>query len=457
MKKLTLILAFALMLNVLVSCTSGSGDENPAEPLEPSSDTIAALDLAGAKEWAETNGYTLPGALEAEAYIRFDFATQRLRARYIINFGEDVKDFSFTVNGKTRIDHVDAPDGAASKVRSMREVWGNELMDYTLTLKTPASVAVIEYTTSAEGWLNMIEEHLVIAGVNSAWAMADMSIPVKTIFHLEGMEDYHVLNSGYDPERKLWTYRDYDIFATLVAFKNGSYKKYSEGTFSLYTLNDIELNEYWEGYLKHYKQAINFFESVLGKYKDTYELDFVVLGHGDPGDKYRETLTVMSGLPPFDGDYERLDDVCASTMAFELGRRWFELGSLDSWENWLAWAGIRWSSILYEREVKGVESFEQQVDQFMNLDSSLRTRPIKPPDGSNPDSVNMGAYLFSELYRSRGLETVLEVLKTLAEVMAGGEATTTRFLDALRMKMGDDIPDRIERGLELTDYTGLFD
>lgn len=460
-----------LSLAILLSGCNGKISErstgnNTALEKSSSSDTDPSIGAAiSAEEWIEMSDFILPEALAANAYVSFDFTKQKLSARYIFNFDQEIESFRFSLSRLAAITNADAPGGASFRINSTRQTqWGGSVRDYEVTFNVPANVAEIEYTSAVDGWCNIIEEQRVaLSPLYSAWAIYDLSVPVKVTFLLEGLEDYFVLKSDYDPESKLWTYRQGFDFANIIAFKNGSYKKFNEGVFNFYYLSDQELDVYGEIFASHYGPIVTYCESIFPKI-ELSDLDFAVLEldnkEGWRSLYSRKGLVVMDYMDsPDSGNSDWItDDSLAHLLAHEMAHNWFSGADTNTWEDWLNETGAEWAAMLYMLNSGGDEVFQNYVSDSMEVSKWTGTKPIKTSDGSHPgDAHYMGTYLFSELYLSRGLDAVMEVLQTLAEVMAASEPTTEKFINALRIKMGDDIPDRIVRGLELTDYTGLFE
>lgn len=467
------VLPIILVCLVFLSSCTGKNAESPS----PSATFV--------DEWAEQNDIVLPEAGKADVFVSFDFTTKKLRARYIFNFGEEIESFRFFYNESAKLQNYNAPMSVTyidHKTKPNDTIYGGftREKDEEIIFDSPTSVAMIEYTVAVNGfWCNMIDERYVALSTYSAWAIVDSSLPIKYTFHLEGLEDYFVLKSDYDPKRKLWTYRDGYDFANIIAFKHGSYKVSNSGSLNFYTLVDNVLDESGEIFNtrgeifdRHYKMIIPYYLSIFPE-KEIKELDIVVFDLPSKFGDYaysaysRKQLVVYDRLNPItpETDLIELDNEYASVLAHELGHNWFSgaAGIASTWEDWLNETGAAWASMLYLLHIGKDDYFDRVFNDRLTYTQTAAeyhnpVDPIKTPDGSRLNNVHyMGTAMFCELYKSRGLDTIMEVMQTLADVMAEGEVTTEKFLAALRSKMGDDIPDRIERGLELMDYSGLFD
>jgi len=102
-----------------------------------------------------------------------------------------------------------------------------------------------------------------------------------------------------------------------------------------------------------------------------------------------------------------------------------------------------------------------EEDFFANHISAAKekykdTPVIKSADGKRPaDGVHIrGVMMFYEIYRKYGIDTITKILRVLSglEVHA-----TNNFLNELRNVIGNNIPNKMEQGLTMTNYTGLFD
>jgi hypothetical protein len=310
----------------------------------------------------------------------------------------------------------------------------------------------LKYHGKISGWANIVEDRRIALSFYSAWFPQEPSIPLNLAFTMADMEDYFVLNAKYCTEDKTWHYGEggYDV-GNIIALKKGEYYAAKTGNFTFYYINEKE--QIVGSYLVHYYGDIIAFYNELFGPKEHEKFDYVSLGIKDgSGAYFRKELVVADRMDYnlHDENAVRLD--AASLLAHELGHNWFMGAKTDCWEDWLNETGATWASILYALK-KGDNDLLGQLLEWPQK-HYLEAPVIQSPDGSRPNEGvhERGTMMLYELYKAYGTEIIIIILKTFVEIP---EKTTASLLAALRAKIGDDIPDLIEKGLTLTEYSTL--
>ena len=391
----------------------------------------------------------------ANVYVSFGDDYKSLTVRCEITFNTPVNDFSFSLSTLLTIDHI-MPDTKSEWhiIKEWQPQWQHKSNEVKVSSKTPMQELTIEYHGQIAGWCNIIEERRIALSSYSAWTIFETSVPVSFLFKLCNMEDYFVINARYDRTEKIWMYGEteqHDV-GNIIALKKGSYHVANTGNFYFYYLDEAE-KEYADCYVSNYGGIMDYFISIFGK-RDINKMSVVSLDLDKPGGAYfRDELMVIDKIDVSE-DKEKIRQSVIGLLGHELGHNWFTGADTTTWEDWLNETGAEWAALLYILSLNDTEFFEKQLSR--SKENYKDTPIIRSSDGKRPvDGVHTrGVMMFYEIYLRYGIEKMITILKTFINLE---EKTTANFLSELRIKMGNEIPDKIERGLTIKDYSKLLD
>jgi hypothetical protein len=389
----------------------------------------------------------------ADVFVSFGEGEKSLIVKCIITFDTPITDFRFSLSTLLTIDNVSTNTDSEWKIiKEWQTLWQHKCNEIEVSSKLPMQKLTIEYHGRISGWCNIIEDKRSALSIYSAWTIFETSIPLKFIFKIEKMEDYLIINARYDVSEKLWIYgeTDHDI-GNIIALKNGRYHVENMGNFNYYYLNEAE-KAYADNYTFYYNEILKFYSSVFNE-KTINKINIVSLGleEGD-GAYFRKELIVIDKIN-ISEDKDAIRKNTISLLGHELGHNWFKGADITTWEDWLNETGAEWAALLYILSLNDKEYFESHLSWAK--EKYKDTPVIKSPDSKRPDEgVHIrGVMLFYEIYCKYGAETILKILQILADLK---EVKTNNFLSELRGKVDEKIPELIERGLTIKDYTELF-
>lgn len=389
----------------------------------------------------------------AEVFVDFDFDKSELTVKATLNFKEPISSFRFSLSTLMEIECITADEEVSWKIlKEWKPVFQHESNETLVECKSKMSKLKLTYHGKISGWCNIIEEKRVALSFYSAWTILETSEPMSYKFILNNLENYLVIKGTYDSTKKLWIYNGNNKIdpGNIIALKNGEYKVSQTGNLSFYYLHESE-KVHAETYAHYYDKILNYYSSVFRK-KDINKMDIVSLGLDNTGNAYlRDELVVIEKLQ-IDADIETIKEDAISLLAHELGHNWFMGADTTSWEDWLNETGAEWAARLFILSLEDYELFNKKFVFLYN--EYLKTPPIKTPDGSRPDGVHWrGTVMFYEIYKKYGTDTIINILQTMSSL---NEQTTSNFIKELRVRFGDEIPNLIEKGLELHNYSDLF-
>ncbi|MDR0904616.1 MAG: hypothetical protein LBN00_00340 [Oscillospiraceae bacterium] len=344
----------------------------------------------------------------------------------VICFAEPVSAFRFSLSTLMKIDGITADGVSWRDVREWQPRWSFACREYEVTGEFRE--LIIEYHGRVEGWCNIVEDRRIALSSYSAWTITETSEPVEFTFIPEGLEDYFVLINSAD-------------IGNIIALKNGCYHKTESSGFNFYYLNESD-KIYADAYARYYDEILRYYASIFAP-KPIEKMDMVCLGLAESNGAYfRKELIVFDALSPTD-DAEKVKRNALFFLPHELGHNWFTGADTSTWEDWLNETGAEWSSLLFALSIGETEFFEQSVQS--SIKRSRDYPPIKMADGSRPDGVHVvGTALFYKIYTAYGADTIIAVLKVLAELES---KTTAAFLTAVEEKIGKEIAALIGRGI----------
>jgi len=391
----------------------------------------------------------------ADVYVSFGDTYTALIVRCVIAFETPITDFRFSLNSEFAIDHIKADtDSEWKAIKEWQPQWQYKSKEIEVSAKNPMQKLTIEYSyhKRLSGWCNVIEEKRVALSSYSAWTIFETSMPINFIFKMENMKEYFVINARYDDASNLWVYGETDHDeGNIVALKKGHYHLATTGNFCFYYLNKDE-KDYADCYTSNYDGIMAYFTSIFGE-KDINKMSIVSLGLETGGGAYfRKELMVIDKIDVSE-DKEKIRQSVIGLLGHELGHNWFTGADITTWEDWLNETGAEWAALLYILSLNEKEFFENHISKAK--ENYKDTPVIKSLDGKRPnDGVHTrGVMMFYEIYREYGIEVITTILKGLIEL---NKHTTENFLVELKNKIGSDIPNKIEQGLTMKDYTELF-
>ena len=394
----------------------------------------------------------MPG--NATVFVNFEDREKAIIVRCIVSFDAPLTDFRFSISTLLTLEKISADADMEWKIaKEWQPQWQHKSNEIEVKSKTPMRELTIEYHGRVSGWCNIIEERRIALSAYSAWTISETSTPIDFIFKIADMEDYFIVNARYEPSEKVWIYgeTDHDT-GNIIALKKGRYHVASTGNFNFYFLNEAE-RVYAENYTHYYDEIMKYYSSVFGK-KDIDKIDIVSLDIEKGGGAYfRKELIVIDKIHISD-DIDKIKQSTITLLGHELGHNWFFSADTATWEDWVGETGAEWAALIYILSLGDKEFFESHLSWAK--EKYKDTPVIKSPDAKRPaDGVHIrGVMMFYEIYLKYGIETIITMLKILAELK---DKTTANFLAEIKNKIGDDIPAKIERGLTAKDYTGLFD
>ena len=190
-------------------------------------------------------------------------------------------------------------------------------------------------------------------------------------------------------------------------------------------------------------------------------MDIVAIDMPNGGGAYfRKELMVVDKYSG-DANEEEIRKSAICLLGHELGHIWFNGADSSSWEDWLNETGAEWAALCYiqylitrsNNDEWLKELFEQEL--IRHREQAKGTPVIQPPlSGKRPPTGvhQRGVVLWFEIYKKYGIDTIITIMRTLAELPL---KTTNIFMAALREKMGNEIPDIIQRGLTMSEYDGI--
>lgn len=377
----------------------------------------------------------------ADIYVNFGDGDYSLSVKCIIKFGTPVTAFRFSLSTLMIIDNISADWNV---IREWQPQWQHKSNEIEVSSDTPISELTIEYHGFVSGWCNIIEEKRIALSSYSAWTISAESI--RSVFYIENMEEYFVINARFDIERKLWIYGETDHDeGNIIALKKGYYRESGIGNFRFYYLNENEHeNIYADCYAANYDNIMAFYTSVFGK-KDIDKMTVVSLGIDKGGGAYfRNELMVIDKINIID-DIEQIKRSTIGLLGHELGHNWFTGADTTIWEDWLNETGAEWAALLYILSLNDNDFFTNHISWA--IDNYAKTPVIKSIDGKRPsEGVHIrGVAMFYAIYRKYGIDTITKVLQILADLQIH---TTEAFIKELN----DEIAEFIGRNLTAEKY-----
>lgn len=392
-------------------------------------------------------------ANNANVFVNFGDRDKALIVECVLYFDKPLTVFRFSLSTLLTIDNISSDtDSEWKMLGEWQPQWQHKSNEIEIFCKTPMNELTIKYSGRISGWCNIIEERRIALSSYSSWTIFKTSQPVKFIFKIMGIEDYFVVNARYEPLEKAWVYGETDHnVGNIIALKNRRYYVANTGNFNFYYLNQAE-KAYAENYTYYYDEIMKYYSSVFGE-KDINKIDIVSLDIGRGGGAYfRKELIVIDKLHISD-DINAIKRNTISLLGHELGHNWFYSADTTTWEDWLGETGAEWAALLYILSLDNKEFFEKQL--LFAREKYKDTPVIKSPDLKRPsEGVHIrGVMMFYEIYCRYGVEKITEILR----ILSGQKVKTTEnFLSELKTQMDEHIPEAIERGLVMGDYSKLF-
>jgi len=391
----------------------------------------------------------------ASVFLSFGDIRNALIVKCVISFGTPITCFRFSLNTRFIIDSIKADTDTEWKVmKEWQPEWQSKSKEFVVSVTNPMHELTIEYQYHGQisGWCNVIEEKRIALSVYSAWSIFETSVPVNYIFKIENMDNYFVVNARYDDIEKLWVYGETDHDeGNIIALKEGQYHLASTGNFFFYYMNENE-KDYANYYITSYNAIMEYLTSIFGK-RSIHKMSIVSLGREDGGGAYfRKELMVIDKIDVSE-DKEQIRQSVIGLLGHELGHNWFMGADTSTWEDWLNETCAEWAALLYIHSLNDKVFFENRLSTAN--ENYMDTPMIKSSDGTRPsDGVHTrGVMMFYEIYLQYGMETIITILKIFIDMK---EKNTKSFLSELKMKIGIEIPEKIEKALTIKNYTGLF-
>ncbi|MFI3255605.1 MAG: hypothetical protein R3Y63_14935 [Eubacteriales bacterium] len=377
---------------------------------------------------------------------------QELCVKCTISFETSISEFIFSLNKNLTIDSIDSETDVQWGI--VKE-WEPQWAEKSNVIKVASNIALKEITISyhgeISGWCNVLEERRIALSMYSAWYIFETSLPLTYLFYMKNMEDYNVINGRYDDSEKAWVYgeTDHDI-GNLIALKKDVYLMEKGEGIEYYYFNKAE-KSIGKSFTQYYQEIFEYYNTELGS-REKQTLRIVSIDREDgSGAYFRKELVVIDKMPVI-ADEHNIRMTAIRFLGHELAHNWFMEADTSSWEDWLNETGAEWSLLSFAHKIDEKQLFEKQIAYARNnyMDSPV----IKPEDLSRPSTGvhSRGVMLFYEIFQKYGIDKINVILKVLANLEI---TTTSNFLLTLREIVGDEIPDLIERGLKLKDYTEL--
>ncbi len=389
----------------------------------------------------------------ANIFVSFGDGEKALIVKCLITFDVPVMDFRFSLSTLLTIDSITTETTSEWKIiKEWQPQWQHKSNEIEVSSKTPIYKLTLEYHGCISGWCNIIEERRIALSSYSAWMISETSIPVKCLLKMEDMEDYFVVNARYDTSEKVWIYGEtnHDI-GNIIALKKGHYNVESTGNFNFFYLNEAE-KPYADAYVLYYDYIMRYYSSLFGE-RDIDKIDIISLDIEKSGGAYFRKELIVIGKINISNDKEIIKQSTIGLLGHELGHNWFTGAETTTWEDWLNETGAEWAVLLYIISLNDKEFLEKHLSWAK--EKYKDTPVIKSEDLKRPsEGVHIrGVMMFYEIYLKYGIETVTTILEVLANLTAH---TTANFLSTLKSKIGNEIPEIIEKGLTIKDYTELF-
>lgn len=381
--------------------------------------------------------------------ITFNYAYSEVHVTSAYSFTEPVSEFRFSLSSTMMIDSTIADKSVNySAVKEWEPRWAFKSKEYVISGGEPFNVLTVIYHGSVEGWCNIIEKRRTALSMYSAWYPFELSVPCETKYRLPNMEDHTIINARYDNTEKLWIYggEGYDE-GNIIALRNDELHQESVGEFTYYYLNETE-KPIADCHLQSYSKIMDYYTAVFPP-KPIKKLSIVSLDlqSGD-GAYFRAGLMVIDKASE---DKSKMCDDVIWLLGHELGHNWFNNANTSSWEDWLNETGAEWAMLLYLLYCGNNALFAKKIERANQ--NYKDTETIKPAIGELRPYTGVhfrGVALFYNMYKRFGSEMILTILQTLAELQY--PATTDDLLSALRIKLGNDVPNIIRHGLSMNDY-----
>ena len=391
----------------------------------------------------------------ANVYVSFGDNDRALIVKCEITFDIPVSELSFSLSTLLTVDNIVSDKELKwETTKKWKPQWQHESNEIEVSSKTPMQKLIIEYHGRIAGWCNVIEEKKIALSAYSAWAI-NASLPIKYLFKINNMEDYFVINARYDTAEKMWVYgeTEHDV-CNIIALKKGYYHVANTGNLYFYYICEAE-KEYADCYISNYDSIMEYFTSIFGK-KDINKMSVVSLGLDESGGAYfRNELMVICKIDVSENK-EKVRQSVIGLLGHELGHNWFTGANTSTWEDWLNETGAEWAGLLYILSLKDNELFNNHLSNLLSWNKNYTNMPvIKSLDGKRPaEGVHIrGVMMFREIYLKYGIDTIITILRIFLKLE---KKTTEEFLSVLRVEIGNEIPDKIEQGLTMNEYSGLF-
>ncbi len=384
--------------------------------------------------------------------VTFDYAYSKAYVTAIYSFIVPVSEFRFSLSSTMSLGSIAADKAVnCSVAKEWKPRWAFKSKEYVVSGGAPFSALTVTYHGGVEGWCNIIEERRTALSSYSAWCPFELSVPCESTYRLPNMEDYTIINARYDNAEKLWIYgsEGYDE-GNIIALRNDGLYTESVGGFAFYYLNEAE-KPFADCHSQSYGKIMDYYTAVFPpnpiKKMSIVPLDFPSGG----GAYFRAGLMVIEKASE---DHSTMCDDVICLHGHELGHNWFFNANTTTWEDWLNETGAEWALLLYLLHCGNNTLFAKKIEQVNQ--NYKDTETIKPAIGELRPYTGVhirGVALLYKIYKRFGSETILTILQTLAELQY--PATTDDLLPALRIKLGNDVPSIIQRGLSMTDYEEL--
>lgn len=388
---------------------------------------------------------------------RFDVnikENMELYVKCVINFDTPITEFVFSLSNLLTVNYIQSKSSIEWEIsREYEPQWSHRSNEFRVFSETPFSEIEIAYYGEISGWCNVIENRRIALSTYSAWYVFETSIPIDCIFYMKDMEDYHIINARYDNIEKAWIYGETNHnTGNIIALKKGKYFVEASNGIEYFYLNEAE-NKYAKAFIFHYKDIIAYYSTLFGN-ADIKKLNIVSIdreGENVGGAYFRNELVVIDKMI-ISNDDDVINQNAIRFLGHELGHYWFFGADTSTWEDWLNETGAEWALLSFANSVGKGEIFEKQLSY---AEENYKDTPIiKSEDLKRPNTGvhTRGVALFHSIYLKYGIEKINDILKILANLE---NTTTEEFLLNLREKIGNEIPEIIEMGLKIEDYSKL--
>ena len=385
---------------------------------------------------------------KGKVHISIGENLDKISVKCVIEFALPIENFRFKLGLPLKIDSIDADvDVEWDELRAIKAQHPvrPDVREINVSAANPFKKLTVGYSGRPYGWLNDISgssgDGLQIALFqSSSWRVYETSVPVDFALVFEDTANYDV-----------WEYYSTGIFA----FKKGLYFTAVHEDFAVHCIKQSH-KEYIR-FCAEYFNKITAFYSALYCPIDFGKFEVLIMDINDSeGALIGESLLVIGKVPDF-ANAEEMRHHAMILIGHEFGHGWFG-ADWSSWEVWLGETGAEWSALLYLLTEGETKCFDNRIAQLQKFEEEFDTIDnsyvIKTADLSCPQfgAHTRGALLFYEVYRRYGTDAIKTILLTMGELDA---PDTEMLLAKLRIKLGEEIPNLIERGLTARDYSVL--